>query len=122
MIIDNCLFPDELFYDLEENVWIRRENDAVAIGITCVYAFIAGRVETVKFKPLVTFLERGKSVATIESARFFSAVRTPISGKLIKINKELVSAPSLANKHPYSLGWFAKILPVSRGEKIILGA
>ena len=99
MEISNCLFPDDLLYDSEANVWARRESvKTTALGLTCVYSSVAGRIETVKVKPIGTFLERGKSVATIESAKFFGAVRTPVSGKLVEINQELLSKPSFANK------------------------
>ena len=108
--VSNCLFPDDLLYDLEANVWARGEPDkTTTLGITCIYSAVAGRIETVKFKPIGTFLERGKSVATIESAKFFGAVRTPVSGTLVEINQELLSKPSLANKHPYTNGWFARM-------------
>ncbi len=117
MIIENCSFPDNLSYDIEENVWVRRENDLLTIGIICVSAFSAGRINTVKFKPIGTLLERGKSVATIESAKFFGAVRTPISGKLVETNQQLLEEPDLANKYSYSNGWFAKIKPTSNEEE-----
>ena len=118
MEISKCLFPDDILYDLEANVWVRRESDKITtLGITCIYSSVAGRIETVKFKPIGTFLERGKSVATIESTKFFGAVRTPVSGELVEINQELLSKPSLANKYPYSNGWFARIQPSGRDEE-----
>jgi glycine cleavage system H protein len=117
MIIENCPFPDNLSYDVEEKVWVQTEENFVTIGITCIYAFNTGRINTIKFtKPIGTLLERGKSVATVESAKYFGAVRTPISGKLIETNQDLLDKPNLANKHPYANGWFARLQPTDDAE------
>ncbi|HLE53906.1 MAG TPA: hypothetical protein VI999_01510 [Thermoplasmata archaeon] len=112
MRIGGCEFPDDLLYGLEENVWARRDLDGIVLGITSAHAFLAGRLTTVAFKPVGAVLERGKSVATIESPRFFGAVRTPFAGRLVDVNRELVDRPSLGSKHPYSRGWFAKLQPL----------
>lgn len=79
-MIQGCLFPDNLYYDIEESVWAQIDKDTVTIGINCIYTCIARKISAVKFKPLGT-LERGKSVATIERSTF-GAVRSPINGKL----------------------------------------
>ncbi|MCL5067649.1 MAG: sulfurtransferase TusA family protein [Thaumarchaeota archaeon] len=104
-------------YDIEEDVWVQGDSDLPTIGITCVSAYSAGRINTVKFKPIGTFLARGKGVATIESSKYFGAVRTPISGNLVETNQELLEKPGLANKYPYSNGWFARIQPTSNEEE-----
>ncbi len=110
------MFPDGLLYDPEENIWIKEAPNQLVLGITCVYASFAGRLQAVKLKPLGTVVEKGRSVATIESPRFFGPVKTPVSGTLIEVNENLVRKPLLANREPYSDGWFAKIRPVSNAD------
>lgn len=109
--IDHCEFPDDLLYDLENNVWVKLGSDTrVKLGITSVHAALAGRLNKVTFKPLGINLEKARGVATIESARFFGVVRTPLTGTLAGVNSRLESEPKLANDSPYVLGWFAEIL------------
>ena len=119
MEIDHCEFPDDRLYDLDNNVWIRIDEKKVAtLGITSVHAALAGKLKQVKFKPLETFLERGRSVATIESIKYFGAVRTPITGKLIEVNSALESKGEIASNHPYDEGWFVRIQPSQLDEEI----
>ena len=113
MEIEGCVFPDDLLYDPEDNIWIKEAQNQLLLGITCIYASFAGRLEAVKLKPVGMAVEKGRSVATVESPKFFGAVRTPVSGIVTEINENLVRKPVLANKEPYSDGWFAKIRPVS---------
>ena len=110
MEIDGCHFPDDLLYDVEENVWARRGKHVVTLGITCVFASIAGKLKTVQFRPVGLKLEAGKSIATVESPTYFGVVRSPVGGELVEINDELLNKPYLANRHPYAEGWFARIL------------
>jgi len=108
--IDHCDFPEDALYDLDDRVWVRLQKENTAtLGITSVHAALAGRLNKVNFKPVGTTLQKGKSVATIESVRYFGAVRTPLSGTIIESNFVLNEQPKLANDSPYDLGWFVKV-------------
>ena len=110
MQIEYCDFPDDLLYDLENNVWIRTvRSGVVRLGITSVHAALAGRLNEVKFKAAGIHLLEGQSVGTIESTRYFGVVRTPFSGKLVAVNSRLESEAKLANDFPYGEGWFVEI-------------
>jgi glycine cleavage system H lipoate-binding protein/TusA-related sulfurtransferase len=108
--IDHCEFPENVLYDLENNVWVRLDSQRRGtLGITSVHAALVGRLNSVKFKPPGSSLRKAQSVATIESVRYFGVVRTPLSARLISINRRLEAEPKLANDSPYTLGWFAEI-------------
>jgi glycine cleavage system H protein len=109
MRIGNCSFPEDLLYDAENFVWISNKEKSVTIGITAIMASIAGRLSSIKLKPVGTKLEKGKSCGTLESAKYFGVVRTPVSGIIVQVNKSLMNKPKLANDFPYAEGWFVKI-------------
>ena len=112
MQIDYCEFPEDVLYDLENNVWVRLDSQRRwTLGITSVHAALAGRLNRVKFKPPGFSLGKAQGVATIESVRYFGVVRTPLSARLVSINGRLEAEPKLANDSPYTLGWFAEIEP-----------
>ena len=112
MLIDYCDFPEDVLYDLDNNVWVRYITpEAVRLGITSVHAALAGKLNKVQFKPIGAEIEHGQSVATIESAKYFGVVRAPFSGKLLAVNSGLEVAPKLANDTPYGEGWFVEIAP-----------
>jgi glycine cleavage system H lipoate-binding protein/TusA-related sulfurtransferase len=109
MKIDNCSFPEDLLYDAENFIWINNKEKSVTVGITAIMASIAGRLSSIKLKPVGTKLEKGKSCGTLESAKYFGVVRTPVSGIIVQVNKSLMNKPKLANDFPYAEGWFVKI-------------
>ena len=113
MQIEYCDFPEDVRYDLENNVWVRADSAGavVRVGITSVHAALVGRLNRIEFKSVGTHLVKAQSVGTIESTKFFGVVRTPISGKLIAVNSRLESEPKLANDSPYEDGWFVDIAP-----------
>ena len=114
MEIEHCIFPDDLRYDLDNLVWARKDaNNVLIIGITSILSAIAGKISAVKIKDVNTTVTRGKNVATIESGRYFGAVRSPVAGKIVAINHELISNPKLANDSPYKKGWFIALAPTS---------
>ena len=109
MKIGNCSFPEDLLYDAENFIWISNKEKSVTIGITAIMASIAGRLSSIKLKPVGTKLEKGKSCGALESPKYFGVVRTPVSGIIVQVNKSLMNKPKLANDFPYAEGWFVKI-------------
>ena len=119
MQIDFCEFPDDLLYDLETNVWVKvNQKSGVTLGITSVHAALAGRLNQVKLKPVGESVARGKNVGTIESVKYFGAVRTPVSGRITETNLDLQKQAKLANDAPYTAGWFVTIEPTNLLEEI----
>jgi glycine cleavage system H protein len=116
MKIDNCLFPEDLLYDTENFVWMGNKEKTVTIGITTIMTSIAGKLSRIKLKPVGTKLEKGMSCGSLESAKYFGVVRTPISGTIVQVNKSLMDKPKLANDSPYTEGWFVKIEPSDMGD------
>ena len=120
MKIDHCIFPEGIFYDTENFVWANLNNDkTVTIGITAILASIAGRLSTIKLKEIGTELEKGKSVGTIESIKYFGVVRTPVRGSIAEINKDITNQPKLVNDFPYTEGWIMKINPSNLSKDLM---
>jgi glycine cleavage system H lipoate-binding protein/TusA-related sulfurtransferase len=115
--IEFCEFPEDVLYDFENNLWVKLRDESAQFGITSVHASFAGRLNEVKFtRPERSAIMRGQSVATIESSKYFGAVRAPLSGTIIELNRTLETKPKLANDFPYEQGWFVKIRPTVDAE------
>jgi glycine cleavage system H lipoate-binding protein/TusA-related sulfurtransferase len=116
--IENCIFPVNYFYDLDNFTWIKstdksddKRNDVkhVLIGITPVYSYITGRILKFKTKPIGTDIIRNRSLGTIESLNHFGIIRSPVSGRIVEINQEIIHNPKVVNDSPFERGWIAKI-------------
>jgi glycine cleavage system H lipoate-binding protein/TusA-related sulfurtransferase len=88
------------------------------LGMTSVYAALAGRLNKINLKPIGSEVRKGQSVATVESVRYFGVVRTPLSGTLIESNSVVMQQPKLANDSPYDLGWFVKVEATLLSEEL----
>jgi glycine cleavage system H protein len=116
--VDFCDFPDDVLYDFENNVWVRLEGKYAVLGINSIHASLAGRLAKINFKPVASIVAKGRSVSTVESVKYFGAVRTPLSCRVVEVNGTLQSRPKLANDYPYSEGWFVKIQPTALDAEI----
>lgn len=117
MRIENCEFPDDLLYDEDGLLWVRRENSGeIVMGITSIQAALAGRLTKVHARPANARYGRGKSLGTLESESYFGAIHSPVRGTLIAINDAVLANPKLLSESPYSDGWFARLRPTDWEE------
>ena len=122
MEIDHCVFPDDLLYDLENNTWLRvEENGEVTVGFTSVLPAIAGKLTLARLKSAEVAIQRGQSLGTLESLKFVGPVPSPVSGILLKTNGLIVDRPRIINDSPYQEGWIASLKPSHLAlERILL--
>ena len=111
--VNNCLIPEDLYYWPEKHVWARPEADGtVTIGMTYVAQSMAKRFISCTIKKTTKLLEKGKSVATVESGKWVGPVPLPVSGEIVATNDPVTKKPDLINAEPYGAGWIARIKPV----------
>ncbi len=122
MEIDHCVFPDDLLYDLENNTWLRIEdNGGVTVGVTSVLPAIAGKLTLARLKSAEVAIQRGQSLGTLESLKFVGPIPSPVSGILLKTNGLIVDRPRIINDSPYQEGWIASLKPSHLAlERILL--
>lgn len=116
--IHRCRIPEELHYWVEKHVWMRLEEGVATIGITDVASHLAKRIIAVTPKQPGRPVERGKSVATLESGKWVGPVPAPLSGSILATNDALKATPDLINQDPYGAGWIARIAPSKPEEEL----
>jgi len=114
MRIEGCEFPDGLLYDEDGLQWARIEPAGdVLVGITAIHAALAGRPAKITPKPVGQTYGRGRTIATIESPKFFGPVRAPVGGVLQETNAAVLARPRLVTDALYSDGWIARLRPTN---------
>jgi glycine cleavage system H protein len=108
-----CDIPEELLYDVEHDVWARLdENGEVSLGMTDPAQTRCGKLAHILIKKVGRRLERGRSAATIESAKWAGPFPTPVTGTIVATNAEGFAQDILvANRDPYGAGWIVRIAP-----------
>lgn len=110
--VKNCNLPDDLYYNIENNVWARKESDGtVTIGMTAYACALAGEVVAYTPKKVGRSVDLNKSAATVESGKWVGPVKTPVSGEVVAINDAVAASPKSINADPYGNGWLVKLKP-----------
>ena len=110
--VRGCNLPDELFYDVDNNIWFREVGDGtVRIGMTAVATAMAGQLVAFTPKKVGKAIPAGKSCATIESGKWVGPAKSAAGGEVVAVNSDLVSNPKLANDDPYDKGWMILLKP-----------
>jgi len=119
LIYRGCEFPTECFYDVDRDVWVRRDDDGcVTMGMTDPAQAQCGKFVHIRFKAVGRSLQRGQSAATIESAKWVGPFPTPLSGEIIATNEAQYKLDILsANKDPYGTGWLIRLKPIRLEEE-----
>lgn len=122
MEIEHCVFPDDLLYDLDNNTWLRvEENGEATIGVTSLLPGIAGKLTLARLKAAGVDIRRGQSLGTLESQKFVGPIPSPVSGTLVKTNGLVIDKPRVVNDSPYEDGWIARVRPSQLAlERILL--
>ena len=111
-VVNGCLLPDDLLYDVENQLWYRElEGDLVEVGITAVAAAMAGAVLAVTPKRAERRLEEGQACAVVESGKVVGSARIACAGVVERSNEPLMDQPWLINKDPYGAGWLVVVRP-----------
>ncbi len=118
-IYRGCEFPEGLSYDVERDVWVRRDEDGcVTLGMTDPAQAQCGKFVHLRFKAVGRTLQRGQSAATIESAKWVGPFPTPLTGEIVATNEaEFKQDILLANRDPYGVGWLVRLKPTRLEEE-----
>jgi len=112
-IVRGCEMPDELLYDVDNNIWYQENDDGtVTLGMTMVAAAMAGPMVAFTPKRVGRTVKAGKSCATIESGKWVGPAKIAFEGEVVDANSELNADPKLANGDPYGAGWMVRVKPV----------
>ena len=108
--IEGNEFPEDLYYH-REHMWVRVEDGKVRVGYNDWAQEAAGKLVNLNTRRVGRSVKAGKTLGTVESGKWVGPLRTPVSGKIVEINDEVLKNPSIINEDPYGRGWIAVIEP-----------
>ena len=101
-IIDHYLYT-------KEHEWISIEDNVGTIGITDYAQNALGDITYVELPQEDLEVDQFEQFVSLESVKAASDIFSPMSGRVIEVNKKLEDNPALINKDCYEKGWIAKI-------------
>ncbi len=116
-VVRGCEIPEDLLYDVDNNIWARVEGDGtVTVGLTSYACALAGQIVSYTPKKVGKKVKKGKSCATVESGKWVGPAKSPVGGEVAAINDAVAANPGLINQDPYGEGWLVKIKPDNLDE------
>ncbi|MEN8040560.1 MAG: biotin/lipoyl-containing protein [Actinomycetota bacterium] len=107
-----CAIPDGYSYDVAGDLWVRFEDEVARMGLTDVAQTRMGKMVSIRFKKVGKRVEAGKSIATVESAKWVGPIHSPFDGEIIATNDATFDSDILiANRDPYDAGWISVVRP-----------
>ncbi len=94
-----------------EGLWALPEGDRVRLGLSDFLQQHSGDVAFAELKPAGTCLATGDELAVIETIKVNLSLASPISGKVLEVNRVMASRPEAINQDPYGEGWLVIVLP-----------
>lgn len=107
--------PNDLNYN-KSHEWIKVTGNTAKVGVS---DFAQAELTDIVFVELPkegTELNRGKECAVVESVKTAADIYAPLSGRVVKINQDVVEAPELINSDPYGQGWLFELELNNSGE------
>ena len=109
-------FPADLSYT-DNDEWIRVEGN---IGTTGITDYAQDQLSDIVYLEIVTTvgekLEKGETLAEVESVKAAAYVYMPVSGIITEVNDELADTSELVNSSPFDEAWMVKFEIVDPAE------
>ena len=101
-------YPDSLKYT-KEHERARIAGNRATMGITSFAKDQLGDVVYLELPEVGAQIVRGEPFGVVESTKAVSELFAPVTGKVTKVNKELVDGPEGINDDPYEKGWMIEV-------------
>lgn len=104
-------FPAELKYS-NDHEWVKIEDGVATIGISDFAQDALGDLVFINLPEVGDDVTAGEAFGDVESVKATSDVLSPVSGKIVEVNEELIDAVEKLNEDPYG-AWIIKVEAVT---------
>ena len=96
-------------YFTKEHEWVKVAGNVGTIGISDHAAHELGDITFVELPKIGAVVTQFGVLGSIESVKAASDIFSPLSGKVIKVNDALETAPEVVNESAEDAAWMAQI-------------
>lgn len=108
------------YYRMGHSSWLLEEKDgSVLIGVCDFFLATINSVAEIETLELESEIAQGMSCLAIKDRDDrMHKIHSPVSGRIIEVNKNLRSVSNLIEKDPYIDGWVYRVIPNDLGYEI----
>lgn len=96
--------PDDLKYT-KTHEWVKVDGNKAKVGITDFAQHEITDIVHIELPEMLKHVKKEQPVAVIESVKSAFDIYTPVSGKIINVNDNVLEAPEIVNRSPYRDGY-----------------
>jgi glycine cleavage system H protein len=96
-------------YFTKEHEWVKVEGNLGTVGISDHAAHELGDITFVELPKIGAVVTQFGVLGSIESVKAASDIFAPLSGRVVKVNDALDTAPEAVNEGAEDAGWMAQI-------------
>lgn len=101
----------DLGYDPTSHIWVEvLESDRAVVGLDPLGVETSGTMAALAFVSVGSEVIRGEPLGSVEAEKFVGPVIAPLSGRVTKVNPEVLVRPSLVDAEPYD-AWLVELEP-----------
>ena len=101
------------------HTWAKLEpENKVRVGVDDFAQKQAGELLFIRLFPIGKEVKQGARFGTLETAKWVGPLLSPLSGKIVEINNEVLKSPKVVNKDPYEKGRMIVITPTELEEDL----
>ncbi len=108
--INGCLFYPDLHYS-NEHLWLKPMGRLIRIGFDSIGSLVALISDSIHIQSKGSKIEKGGIVAEFSKENKKVKILSPIEGKVVIINSDVINNPTRIWKDPYNRGWMLMIEP-----------
>jgi glycine cleavage system H protein len=108
--VEGYSVPEELYYS-KDFAWIKVEGDIVRVGITDYAQKSLREIVYTELPDVGAEVKQNEPCGSLESVKAVYDFVLPISGKVEKVNGEVLSHPEMLNEDPYGKAWLLIVRP-----------
>lgn len=93
-----------------QHLWVNIDIDgSLRLGLDDFCQKVIGKFDEIVPPKKGQQIKKGDPICTLKQNSHEITFRSPVSGKVTKVNTELISNPELIHVKPYELGWFCSL-------------
>lgn len=100
--------PENLKYT-KEHEWLNIDGSIITIGITDYAQDSLGDIVFVELPKEGVEVAKGETFGVVESVKAVSDLYSPVTGKVVEVNDDIMEAPEVINDDPYGDAWMIKV-------------
>ncbi len=101
--------PERLYYHQGHSWALPQQGDLVRVGIDDFAQQLVGQIDAIQLPPVGSQVTQGEKGWSLRAGSKTIDMLSPIDGKVVGINEDLLKSPENIGKDPYDQSWLLKV-------------